>query len=56
MTLAGLIPLLIAAIVLVIVVVIIETLLQPESRVLKLIRLLAVVIFLVIVLRHLGYA
>ncbi len=56
MTLAALVPLLIAAIVLVVIVVIFETILEPSAKVVKLIRLLAGVIFLVMVLRALGYA
>lgn len=56
MTLAALIPLLIAAIILVVIVVIFETILEPTPKVLKLIRLLAGVIFLLFVLRQFGYA
>jgi len=56
MTLAALIPLIIIAIVLVVVVVLFETILEPTPKVMKLIRLLAGVIFLVYVLRVLGYA
>jgi len=56
MTLAAVIPLLIVAIVIVIVVVALETILEPTPKVMKLIRLLAGVIFLAAVLRVFGYA